>query len=114
MQVTIRPNLNKNQIITVHKGRLGKVESYRKAVSIRCTNTVIRPAGHARAKAGLKTVYAGLIGELIDEVVPVQPDSIEITYRPHLGDDTFKVNGEEYTGGGIVTGVGWRFYLVKM
>jgi hypothetical protein len=102
MQVTIRPNLNKNQIITVHKGRLGKVESYRKAVSIRCTNTVIRPAGHARAKA-FKNSVRRFKGNYLDEVVPVQPDSISrYTYRPHLGDDTFKVNGEEYTGGGMI------------
>ena len=36
-----------------------------------------------------------------------------VRYNPHAGDDSFTVNGKLYTGGGTITMVGHKAYLVK-
>lgn len=114
MIVTIRPNLNKKSESSIHIGRLGKVIGYAESVSIRCTKTVVRPGGRALAQnKSEKTIHAGLIGELLDEIVKVTDQAKRVEYNPHKGDTCFHVDGKPYNGGGIITAIGWRYYLVN-
>ena len=119
MKVTIRPNLNTGKRFgtieesTVHAGRLGKKLDSCHQVSIRCDSVVLRKSGLALARdKGQKTVHAGLIGERINfrEIPEGAP---RISYNPHSGDCAFYVRGSVYTGGGIVSGVGHRYFLVE-
>ena len=112
-KVTIRPNLNTVDQITIHRGRLGKKLDSVHAVSINCSDIVLRASG--RDEAFLKhnkTVHAGLIGKITNLIMPKDTDPI-VRYNPHSGDDSFTVNGELYVGGGIVTMIGHKAYLVK-
>ena len=112
-KVTIRPNLNTVDQITIHRGRLGKKLDSVHVVSINCTDIVLRSSG--RDEAFLKhnkTVHAGLIGKITDLIIPNSTDPV-VRYNPHKGDDSFTVNGELYTGGGVVTMIGHKAYLVK-
>lgn len=112
-KVTIRPNLNTRDQITIHRGRLGKKLDSVHAVSINCSDIVLRASG--RDEAFLKhnkTVHAGLIGKITELIMPKDTDPI-VRYNPHAGDDSFTVNGELYVGGGIVTMIGHKAYLVK-
>ena len=112
-KVTIRPNLNTRDQITIHRGRLGKKLDSVYAVSIDCSDIVLRASG--RDEAFLKhnkTVHAGLIGKITDLIMPKESDPL-IRYNPHLGDDSFTVDGKLYIGGGIVTMIGHKAYLVK-
>jgi len=114
MIVTIRPNLNKKAESTIHKGRLGKVIGYTGSVSIRCSNTVVRASGQALAQdKNEKTVHAGLIGEILNEIVEVTEQAKKIEYNPHKGDTCFHINGSPYYGGGVITSIGWHYYLVS-
>lgn len=111
--ITIRPNLNAKGMITIHCGRLGRKLDSVSAISIKCFDTVIRPSGLRLARDhGDKTVHAGLIGELCDLYLPSQPQLQEIVYNPHNGDTFFHINGVKYSGGGVVTMIGWKAYLV--
>tara|TARA_R110002110_G_scaffold92555_26_gene241558 strand:+ start:153 stop:518 length:366 start_codon:yes stop_codon:yes gene_type:complete len=119
MKVTIRPNLNTGRKFdttaesTIHAGRLGRKLGSQETVSIICTDTVVRPAGQQSAQEDHnKTVHAGLIGELLDQVIMPLPNSPRVEYNPHRGDTFFSVNGEVYVGGGVVTSIGHRSYLV--
>ena len=112
-KVTIRPNLNTVDQITIHRGRLGKKLDSVHAVSINCSDIVLRASG--RDEAFLKhnkTVHAGLIGKITDLIIPNNTDPI-VRYNPHKGDDSFTINGELYAGGGVVTMIGHKAYLVK-
>ena len=112
-KVTIRPNLNTADQITIHSGRLGKKLDSVHAISINCSDIVLRASG--RDEAFLKhnkTVHAGLIGRITDLVMPKESDPL-VRYNPHVGDDKFTVNGNLYTGGGIVTMIGHKAYLIK-
>ena len=112
-KVTIRPNLNTNDQITVHRGRLGKKLDSVHAVSIECSDVVLRASG--RDEAFLKhnkTVHAGLIGKITKLVMPKNIDPV-VRYNPHVGDDSFTIDGELYVGGGTVTMIGHKAYLVK-
>ena len=112
-KVTIRPNLNTNDQITIHTGCLGKKLDSVHSVSIVCSDIVLRASG--RDEAFLKhnkTVHAGLIGKITDLVVPKSTDPV-VRYNPHAGDDSFTINGELYVGGGTVTMIGHKAYLVK-
>jgi len=112
-KVTIRPNLNTRDQITIHQGRLGKKLDSVHAVSINCLETVLRSSGRNEAFLNHnKTVHAGLIGKLTDLVMPKDTDPL-VRYNPHLGDDSFTVNGELYTGGGTVTMIGHKAYLIE-
>ena len=44
--------------------------------------------------------------------MPKESDPL-VRYNPHLGDDSFTVDGKLYIGGGIVTMIGHKAYLVK-
>ena len=111
--MTIRPNLNAKGMITIHCGRLGQKIDSVSAVSIKCFDTVIRPSGFRKAfKQNEKTVHAGLIGELCELCLPCQSQLQEIVYNPHNGDTFFHINGVKYSGGGVVTMIGWKAYLV--
>jgi hypothetical protein len=113
MLVTIRPNLNKKPLNSIHRARLGKVLEHREQVSIRCSSVVVRTRGQELAeKESQKTVHAGLIGDLLDTVYYPSSESLRVTYNPHLGDRCFYVNGRPYDGGGIVTAIGWDYYLI--
>ena len=112
MNISIRPNLNKKGILTAHDGRLGKKVGHFTVATIRCSATVVRPAGQRKAeKEGEKTVHAALIGEPVKVVFP-SPHSPLVEYAPHKGDTTFHIGGVPYFGGGIVTMVGHKAYLV--
>ena len=112
-KVTIRPNLNTVDQITIHAGRLGKKLDSVHSVSINCSDIVLRASG--RDEAFLKhnkTVHAGLIGKITDLIIPKDTDPV-VRYNPHSGDDSFTVEGDLYVGGGIVTMIGHKAYLVK-
>ena len=112
MKITIRPNLNTSDEITVHKGRLGKKLNSVKSITINCNDTVVRLSGNNEAYINNnKTVHAGLIGEIIDFISPKETDP-RVRYNPHIGDEEFTVNGSTYKGGGIITMVGHKAYLV--
>ena len=114
MIVTIRPNLNKKSESTIHHGRLGIVFGYAQSVSIRCSKTVVRPSGQALAQdKSEKTVHAGLIGELLNEVVEITEQAKRVEYNPHKGDTCFHIEGKPYHGGGVITAIGWKYYLVS-
>lgn len=111
--ITIRPNLNTRDQITIHQGRLGKKLDSVYAVSINCSDIVLRSSG--RDEAFLKhnkTVHAGLIGKITEFIRPKDTDPL-VRYNPHKGDDCFTVNGELYIGGGIITMIGHKAYLVE-
>lgn len=111
-KVTIRPNLNTSDHITIHSGRLGKKLDSVRAVTINCSGIVVRASG--RDEAFLKhnkTVHAGLIGKITKLVLPKESDPM-VKYNPHNGDDSFSVRGKLYTGGGTVTMIGHKAYLV--
>tara|TARA_B100001059_G_C17785545_1_gene556848 strand:+ start:506 stop:856 length:351 start_codon:yes stop_codon:yes gene_type:complete len=112
-KVTIRPNLNTNDKITIHRGRLGKKLDSVHAISIECTEVVLRASG--RDEAFLKhnkTVHAGLIGKITSLIMPKDIDPV-VRYNPHAGDDSFTIDGDLYIGGGTVTMIGHKAYLVK-
>lgn len=119
MKVTIRPNLNTGArfgtepLTTVHTGRLGRKVASHATFTIQCTATVVRAAGQALAQdEATKTVHAGLIGFAVD-IVPVDVSvHPRVEYAPHKGDKAFHVNGQPYHGGGVVTAIGHRYYLV--
>jgi len=111
-KVTIRPNLNTTDHITIHNGRLGKKIDSVRAVTINCSDIVLRASG--RDEAFLKhnkTVHAGLIGKITNLIMPKESDSL-VKYNPHDGDDSFTVDGKLYVGGGTVTMIGHKAYLV--
>lgn len=112
--ISIRPNLNRRGEITIHKGRLGRKQASVKAVSIKCTDAVVRPSGQSLAqKKGDKTVHAGFVGTVLPEVIMPDASSTPVTYNPHKGDKEFKVNGKTYSGGGVITMVGYKAFKVK-
>lgn len=112
--ISIRPNLNRRGEITIHKGRLGRKQASVKAVSIKCTDAVVRPSGQNLAQnKSEKTVHAGFIGQVLPEVIMPTSSSTPVTYNPHKGDKEFKVNGKSYTGGGVITMVGYKAFKVK-
>jgi hypothetical protein len=113
MKITIRPNLNTSDEITVHNGRLGKKLNSVKTITINCNDTVVRLSGNNEAYINNnKTVHAGLIGEIIDFISPSETDP-RVIYNPHVGDEEFTVNGYSYNGGGIITMIGHKAYLVS-
>ena len=113
MQVTIRPNLNMKPYTTIHKGKLGLKMDSKLCVSIICNHTVIRNSGLMKVrKQGEKTVFCGLVGELLDYVVIPSPQDKIIKFNPAYN-DSFTVNGEVYKGGGIVTAYHGRYYLIN-
>lgn len=113
-KISIRPNLNRRGEITIHKGRLGRKQASVKAVSIKCTDAVVRPSGQGLAQnKGDKTVHAGFIGTVLPEVIMPTASSTPVTYNPHKGDKEFKVNGKTYSGGGVITMVGYKAFKVK-
>ena len=114
--ITIRPNLNKKDISTVHRGRLGTKLTSIKSITINCTSTVIRDGGISKALNGQKTVHAGLIGHYTN-FISVQPWSRRVVYNPHKGMRQFYIvefDGSltPYDGGGKITAIGWSYYLV--
>ena len=120
MEVTIRPNLNTGPRYntpsesTIHDGRLGAKLDSREVITIYCTSTVVRASGQSLAQTGKKTVHAGLIGDLKDEVImPCMVNPIRVSYNPHKGDTCFHIEGVPFTGGELVTIVGHRAYLAN-
>jgi hypothetical protein len=112
--ISIRPNLNRLGEITIHKGRLGRKQASVKAVSIKCTDAVVRPSGQSLAQnKGDKTVHVGFIGTVLPEVIMPDSSSTPVTYNPHKGDKKFKVNGKTYNGCGVITMVGYKAFKVK-
>jgi len=109
--VSIRPNLNRVGMVSVHKGRLGRVLFWGASVTIECQGVILWGAGHRRALEGDKTIHAALLGNLIGDRQLTEGAKL-IRYNPHLGDIGFSVDGEPYSGGGVVVAVGWRFYLI--
>ena len=115
--ISIRPNLNAKGQITVHNGKLGQKWFSIEKVSIYCESTTVRPSGQRKAEVdGEKTVHAGLNGHL-RSFCPILDCSLPLTYNPHKGDKSFYIelpNGEReaYTGGGIVTMIGWKAWLI--
>lgn len=116
LTITIRPNLNCKGQSTVHRGRLGTKLASVKSITIDCSSVVIRDAGIKKALDGNKTVHAGLIGQQCD-FVPVQPWNRRVVYNPHKGQRQFFIVENDgsltpYNGGGKITSIGWRYYLV--
>lgn len=114
--VSIRPNLNAKGQVTIHSGVMGRKIDSLTEVTIRCTGVTVRPSGQRKAEEeGDKTVHASLNGDLIP-FVPVTDSAIALTYNPHKGDKDFYIDlptGREiYNGGGIVTMVGWKAWLI--
>ena len=108
MNISIRPNLNKKGFLTAHDGRLGKKLGHFTVATIRCSATVVRPAGQKKAEEGKgKTVHAALIGEPVKVVYPSDSSPL-VESAPHKGDTTFHIGGVPYYGGGIVTMVAVR------
>ena len=110
--VSIRPNLNKKDELTIHKGKMGAKISGAKKITIFCKSVTVRPAGNMQAVAGVKTVHASLNGDIIPFLSPNEL-SEEIKYRPHLGESCFTINGEKFTGGKIITMIGWKAYTIE-
>lgn len=111
-QVTIRPNLNTKDQITVHEGRLGRKLDSVYAITIKCDDTVVRKSGNKEAFVNSnKTVHAGLIGTITKLIMPTENSSL-IRYNPHKGDKSFTLNGELYVGGGIITMIGHKAYYI--
>ena len=116
LTITVRPNLNCIGESTIHKGRLGVKLASVETLTFLCTSTVIRDGGLKKAIDGTKTVHAGLIGEVCD-FVQVNPWSKRVVYNPHKGQRQFYIvefDGSltPYNGGGKVTAIGWKYYLV--
>lgn len=120
LKVTIRPNLNTGPRFkttpesSIHQGRLGRKIGSLHRVSIRCSGVVVRKAGHIKAQEqGIKSVYAGLIGELLDQFQEIPKGAKRIEYNPHQGDQGFHIEGIPYEGGGIISGKGHIYFLVS-
>ena len=118
-KITIRPNLNTGPrydtapLTTVHRGRLGRKLASVAEITIKCVDTVVRPAGQALAQdKSKKTVHAGFIGFEVDTVAVDPAVHPRVEYAPHKGDTCFHIDGEPYYGGGIITARGHRYYLV--
>ena len=120
MKVTIRPNLNTGSKFntqeesTIHASRLGsKLDSVHQ-ITIKCISTVVRPSGQTKAeKHGEKTVHAGLIGYIIP-TIQVDPEvHARVNYAPHRGDTYFTVEGVKYEGGGVISSIGHKYYLIS-
>ncbi len=115
--VSIRPNLNSKGQVTIHNGKLGLKWFSISQVTINCTSTTVRRSGQKKAEEeGIKTVHASLNGELHHIVLP-SSSSLPLTYNPHRGDDAFYIinndgTKERYTGGGLVTMIGWKAWLI--
>ena len=117
-KVTVRPNRHTGPkrgtlpLTTVHLGRLGKSTADVYSISIKCTGTVVRPAGQKQAyELNNKTVHAGFIGICLGSIKVDISNAVRVEYNPHNGDTFFHINGERYDGGGIITAVGHRYYL---
>jgi hypothetical protein len=120
MKVTIRPNLNTGSKFntipesTIHAARLGSKLGSVHQITIECVSTVVRPAGQKLAENhGEKTVHAGLIGYIIPTVQPDPKLHPRVNYAPHRGDEFFTVNGVKYDGGGIISSIGHKYYLIS-
>ena len=114
--ITVRPNLNKKGQSTLHRGRLGQKIDSVQSITIDCTGVVIRNSGLKKALNGEKTVHAGLLG-FHAEYIPVHPWARRIVYNPAKGLQSFfivELDGSltPYTGGGKVTCIRWKYYLV--
>lgn len=113
-KVTIRPNLNTYDQCTIHDNRLGSKADSVYTVTIQCIDTVIRKGGQKLAeKHGKKTVHAGLIGYIVPTIKVNTKIHPRVRYAPHKGDKFFTVHGVEYKGGGLVTCLGHKYYLVS-
>ena len=107
--ISIRPNLNAKGETTIHAGRLGRKLDSVRACTILCSGVVVRNHGRELlVSTGEKSVHAALVGELVD-LVPTTPGE-PIKYDPARG--VFHLlTGELFTGGGVVTADGWRYFL---
>lgn len=117
MFISIRPNLNHKNHITLHKGTMGTKLDSVSQVTIDCVSVTVRPSGCVKALNGDKTVHASLNGKLAP-FEPVTSTACPITYNPHKGDTGFYVEREDgsripYEGGGVVTMIGWHAWLIK-
>jgi hypothetical protein len=114
-KVSIRPNLNSRskEILTVHKGSVGKKLAHVRVCTIKCTGTVVQDSGRKKvAQGGHKNVHAGLVGTIHDEVIMPKAGDPLVKYNPRT-DTFFHINGKKYEGGGLVTMVGWKAFKVK-
>ena len=110
--VSIRPNLNKKDELTIHNGKMGRKISGAKKITILCKSVTVRPSGNMQAVAGVKTVHASLNGDIIPFVSPNEL-SKAVQYRPHFGESSFTIDGEKFTGGKIITMIGWKAYTIE-
>ena len=99
-------------MITVHRGRLGKVLTYCSSAFISCSGVVVRPSGLKKAREGHKTPFAGLLGEMIDPLQGAYPHLDEIIFNDQEGVFRLRRAGVEYSGGGYIHALDHRFYYL--